>query len=57
VLLSYRTPYYIIIALVIATGFLSTIVSGFVVLFILTILCILNVIVSLRETPEAVCGL
>jgi len=57
VLLSYRTPYYIIIALVIVTGFLSTVVSGFVVLLILTILCILNVVISLRETPEAVCGL
>lgn len=57
VLLSYRTPYYVIIALVIATGFLSTVVSGFVVLFILTILCVLNVIISLRETPEEVCQL
>jgi phosphatidylserine synthase len=57
VLLNYRMPYYIVIALVIATGFLSTVVSGFTVLLILTILCIINVIISLRETPEAVCQL
>lgn len=57
VLLNYRMPYYVIIALVIATGFLSTVVSGFVVLFILTVICVLNVVISLRETPEAVCQL
>jgi low temperature requirement protein LtrA len=57
VLLNYRMPYYIVIALVIATGFLSTVVSGFTVLLILTILCILNVVISLRETPEAICEL
>lgn len=56
-LLSYRTPYYIIIALVIATGFLGSFVSGFTILFILTVLCILNVIISLRETPEEICQL
>lgn len=56
-LIAYRTPYYIVIVLVIATGFLSLFVPGFTILLILTLLCIINVIISLRETPEAVCQL
>jgi len=56
-LLVYRMPYYLIIILVILTGFLGLIVSGFTILIILTGLCVVNVIISLRETPEEVCNL
>ncbi len=52
VLLYFRIPYYIIIFLVIITGFLGSILPGFLILGILTLLCILKVILSFREPPE-----
>lgn len=57
VLTEFRIPYYVIVALVFSTGFLGTIISGLMILFVLTILCTLNAVVSLRETPEAVCNM
>jgi len=54
-LLVFRIPYYLIIALVFATGFLGSIISGFMILVILTLLCIIKVIISLREMPEDIC--
>jgi hypothetical protein len=40
----------------ICTGFLGTIISGSMILLILTLLCILTIFISLREPPEeAVC--
>jgi low temperature requirement protein LtrA len=54
----FRLPYYIIIILMICTGFLGTIISGSMILLILTLLCILTIFISLREPPEeAVCKL
>ncbi len=57
ILLIYRMPYYLIILMVVLTGFLGSIISGFMIMIILTGLCVVNVIVSLRETPEEVCQL
>jgi low temperature requirement protein LtrA len=54
-LLKFRAPYYLIIILVICTGFLGTLVAGWVVLAILTLLCIIKIIFSLREIPDQVC--
>ena len=53
----YRIPYYIVIALVFLTGSLGTLLSGFLILVILTMLCIIKVIISLREIPDNVCQL
>lgn len=57
VLTEFRIPYYLVILLIFSTGFLGSVVSGFLVMLILTILCIFKVVVSLRETPEAVCNM
>ena len=57
VLFVFRIPYYLIIILVFLTGFLGTVLPGFMILFILTMLCIVKDIFSLRETPEAICNL
>lgn len=54
-LLIFRIPYYLIIILVFSTGFLGSLISGFRILVILTLLCIINVIISLREMPEDIC--
>jgi low temperature requirement protein LtrA len=54
-LIKFRAPYYLLIILTICTGFLGTLVSGWVILGILTLLCILKIILSLRETPDQVC--
>jgi len=56
-LLLFRIPYYLVIVMIVATGFLGSIISGFMILMILTVLSIVNVIISLRETPEEVCNL
>ncbi len=53
----FRIPYYLVIILVICTGFLGSILSGLMILMILTVLCIIKVIISLRETPEDICNL
>ena len=52
VLLSYRIPYYLLIIMVICTGFLGSILPGSIILGILTLLCVVKVILSLREPPE-----
>ena len=57
VLFVFRIPYYLIIILVFLTGFLGAVLPGFMILFILTMLCIVKDIFSLRETPEAICNL
>lgn len=54
-LLKFRAPYYLIIVLVIFTGILGPLIPGWVILTILTLLCIMKIIISLRETPEQVC--
>lgn len=56
-LLIFRIPYYLIIILIFSTGFLGTLISGFMILVILMILCIIKVIISLREIPEDICML
>ncbi len=53
----YRIPYYLIIALVFLTGSLGTLLSGFLILVILTMLCIIKVLISFREIPDDICGL
>ncbi|MCE5214329.1 MAG: low temperature requirement protein A [Methanobacterium sp.] len=55
VLLKFRAPYYLIILLVISTGFLGTLFAGWVILALLTLLCIFKIIFSLREIPDQVC--
>lgn len=58
VLQFFRFPYYLIIILVMLTGFLGNLLPGAAILGILTILCVIKVILSLREPPEeAVCKL
>lgn len=52
VLLYFRIPYYILIILVICTGFLGSTLPGSIILGILTLLCVIKVILSLREPPE-----
>ncbi|NYB53112.1 MAG: low temperature requirement protein A [Methanobacteriaceae archaeon] len=52
VLLYFRIPYYVIIFLVVLTGFLGTLLPGSVILGILTLLSLLKVILSFREPPE-----
>lgn len=52
VLLYFRIPYYILIILVICTGFLGSILPGSLILGLLTLLCVVKVILSLREPPE-----
>lgn len=54
-LIKFRAPYYIIIILVFLTGLIGSSVQGYVLLIILTILCILKIALSLRETPPQVC--
>jgi low temperature requirement protein LtrA len=56
-LLIYRIPYYLIILLVFSTGFLGSLISGFMILVILTVLCLIKVLISLREMPEDICKL
>jgi len=53
-LLIFRSPYYLIIALVICTGLLGSILPGSYILTILTLLCILKVFLSLRESPDEI---
>lgn len=54
-LVKFRTPYYIIIFSVLFTGFIGTNASGYVLLGILTLLCIIKIILSLREPPDGLC--
>ena len=56
-ILVFRIPYYLIITLVFLTGFLGSLISGFRILVILTILCIIKVLISLREMPDNICNL
>jgi low temperature requirement protein LtrA len=56
-LLIFRIPYYLVIILVFLTGFLGMLISGFMILVILTILCIIKVLISLREMPDNICEL
>jgi low temperature requirement protein LtrA len=53
----YRIPYYLIIFLVFCTGFLGSVIPGFMILVILTVLCLLKDIISLREIPDDICKL
>jgi low temperature requirement protein LtrA len=53
----FRIPYYLIIALVFLTGSLGTLLSGFMILVILTILCVIKVLISFREIPDDICQL
>jgi low temperature requirement protein LtrA len=53
-LLIFRSPYYLIIALVICTGLLGSILPGSEILAILTLLCIFKVFLSLREPPDEI---
>lgn len=52
VLIIFRMPYYTIIILVLITGFFGEIIPGWAFLGILTVLCLIKVILSLREVPE-----
>ncbi|AEG17880.1 low temperature requirement protein A [Methanobacterium paludis] len=47
----FRAPYYVIIGLVVLTGFLGSLFSGYMILGILTLLCIVKMILSFREPP------
>ncbi|MDR2830102.1 MAG: low temperature requirement protein A [Methanobrevibacter sp.] len=51
----YRTPHYIIIVLIFIAGFLGKFIPGYLIIFIITVLSIINCIISLREPPEKVC--
>ena len=53
-LVLFRIPYYMIIFLVICTGFLGSILSGSEILAILSLLCISKVFLSLREPPDEI---
>lgn len=52
VLLRFRIPYYILIILVLCTGFLGTILPGSTILGILALLCLIKIILSFREPPQ-----
>ena len=52
VLLRFRIPYYILIILVLCTGFLGTILPGSTILGILALLCLVKIILSFREPPQ-----
>jgi low temperature requirement protein LtrA len=53
----YRIPYYLIILLVFCTGFLGSVIPGFMILVLLSVLCLLKDLISLREIPDDVCNL
>lgn len=53
----YRLPYYVIIVLVLLTGFLGSSVPGEVILGILTILCLAKVALSFRKVTYQSCKL
>ncbi|MDR2623058.1 MAG: low temperature requirement protein A [Methanobrevibacter sp.] len=53
----YRTPHYVIIALILITGFSGKFIPGYLIIFIITTLSVINCIISLRESPEKVCKL
>jgi low temperature requirement protein LtrA len=53
----FRLPYYIIIILVLLTGFLGSSVPGEVILGILTILCLAKVALSFRKVSYQSCDL
>jgi low temperature requirement protein LtrA len=50
----FRAPYYVIIVLVILTGFLGSTLSGYMILGILTLLCVVKMVLSFRD-PPAIC--
>jgi low temperature requirement protein LtrA len=54
VLLIFRVPYYLLIFLVICTGFLGSLIPGSLLLGILTILCIIKVLLTFRELPAEI---
>ena len=56
-ILVFRIPYYLVISLVFLAGFLGSLISGFMILVILTILCIIKVLISIREMPDDICKL
>ncbi|MDR3222646.1 MAG: low temperature requirement protein A [Methanobrevibacter sp.] len=53
----YRTPHYIIIVLIFITGFLGGFIPAYGIIFIITVLSVINCIISLREPSEKVCKL
>ena len=56
-ILVFRIPYYLVISMVFLTGFLGSLISGFMILVVLTILCIIKVLISLKEIPDNICHL
>ena len=56
-ILVFRIPYYLVITMVFLTGFLGSLISGFMILVVLTILCIIKVLISLKEIPDNICHL
>ena len=54
---SHRLPYYVIIVLVLLTGFLGSSVPGELILGILTLLCLAKVALSFRKTTYQSCQL
>lgn len=48
----FRMPYYFIIVLVLLTGFLGSLIPAWAFLGILSILCLIKVVLYLREVPE-----
>jgi low temperature requirement protein LtrA len=56
-LLHHRTPHYLIIVLVFIIGFLGIFIDDCIILFLITLLSVINAFISLRETPENVCKL
>jgi len=53
----FRLPYYVIIVLVLLTGFLGPFVPGEVILGILTILCLVKVALSFRKVTYQTCDI
>lgn len=53
-LLYFRLPYYLVILLVLCTGFLGSIIPGYMILGVLTLLCIIKVLLSFREPPDGI---
>ncbi|PKL68889.1 MAG: low temperature requirement protein A [Methanobacteriales archaeon HGW-Methanobacteriales-1] len=52
VLIIFRMPYYFTTVLVLLTGFLGSLIPAWAFLGILCILCLIKVVLSLREIPE-----
>lgn len=51
-LIYFRFPYYLIIIMILFTGFLGEIIPGYMILVVLTVLCCFKIVLSFREIPE-----